>query len=189
MKEVWKDVKGFENVYMISSYGRLASIRNGNFHILSNVNSKGGYFSVILKTNNGKKRHTRIHRLVYESFIGELPNGEKMHVHHINGNKQDNRVENLQLISCTEHHAQHLKNNPHLIDGMVYYNKYVKTKIILQCDLKGNVINAFPNAKEASRVTGVCGRNILQVASKTPYNSKGNTRKQAGGYIWKFKED
>lgn len=44
-------------------------------------------------------------------------------------------------------------------------------------------------ATEASRVTGVCARNILQVADKEPFNSKGSVRKQAGGYIWKFADE
>ena len=47
----------------------------------------------------------------------------------------------------------------------------------------------YCNAMEASRNTGVCGRNILQVANKEPYNSKGSVRKQAGGYVWKFEKE
>lgn len=53
----------------------------------------------------------------------------------------------------------------------------------------GEFINSYCNAMEASRNTGVCGRNILQVANKEPYNSKGSVRKQAGGYVWKFEKE
>ena len=38
-------------------------------------------------------------------------------------------------------------------------------------------------------ICGICGRNILQVANKEPYNSKGSVRKQAGGYVWKFEKE
>lgn len=38
-------------------------------------------------------------------------------------------------------------------------------------------------------MTGICQRNILQVANKEPYNSKGSIRKQAGGYVWKFEKE
>jgi predicted Mrr-cat superfamily restriction endonuclease len=54
--------------------------------------------------------------------------------------------------------------------------------------MQGNVIAKFDNSKEASVTTGVCQRNILQVASKETFNKKGGIRKQAGGYIWKFAE-
>lgn len=67
---------------------------------------------------------------------------------------------------------------------MVNYNKYVKTKKILQYTLEGKYIATYNNSKEASQATGVCQRNILQVANKEPFNKKGNIRKQVGGYVW-----
>ena len=41
----------------------------------------------------------------------------------------------------------------------------------------------------AEKITGICSRNILQVANKEPFNKKGNIRKSAGGYIWKFESE
>lgn len=183
--ETWRDIKGFEGVYAISTKGRIASKKRGEWHILSNVNSKGGYLSVVLVSRQNK-RSTRIHRLVYETFIGDIPEGRKNHIHHINGNKQYNRVENLTLNTAKEHNLIHSKENPHKNDGMIHYNKYVKTRKINQYDLNGNYITTFNNGAEASIATGVCQRNILQVANKEPYNKKGLTRKQAGGFIWEF---
>lgn len=183
--EEWRPVRGFKNVYAISNKGRLASNKRKCWHVLSNKNSKGGYFSVIL-TDGVQKRHTRIHRLVYETFAKQLPKGKGNHIHHLNGNKQDNRIENLSFNTAKEHHLIHSKENPSKNYGMIFYNKYVKTKRIIQLDLEENELNVFANAVEASNATGVCRRNILQVAKQEPYNKKGNTRKQAGGYVWKF---
>lgn len=202
--EVWKPVKNFELFYKISNKGRLMSSFSGEWQLLSNRNSKGGYFSVILR--NGKiHRSIRIHRLVYEAFVGEIPKG--MIVHHANEDKQDNSVENLFLLTSKEHAQAHkfprqendsngirkhkrkyegIYNNN--INAMIYYNQHVRPKKILQCDMQGNVIAKFDNSKEASVTTGVCQRNILQVASKETFNKKGGIRKQAGGYIWKFAE-
>jgi hypothetical protein len=50
-------------------------------------------------------------------------------------------------------------------------------------DLDGNFIAQYDNAAEASRATGICARNIKQVAGKEEF-SKGYVRKQAGGFIW-----
>ena len=73
-----------------------------------------------------------------------------------------------------------------MINHLVEYNRYKKTKKIFQYDLDGNLIGMYCNANEANRKTGVCARNILQVANKTSFNNKGDYRKQAGGYVWKF---
>lgn len=185
--EEWRYVKGFEYVYAISNKGRLASNKRQGWHILSNVNSKGDYLAVVL-SYKGKKTHTRLHRLVYETFVGEIPKGKSNHIHHLNGDKQDNRVENLSFRTAKEHISIHSKENPSKNEGMIFYNKYVKTKRIIQLDIKGNILNVFANGVEASKATGVCARNILQVANKEPYNQKGNVRKQAGEFIWMFSE-
>lgn len=185
--EEWRFVKNFENIYAISNKGRLASNKSKKWIVLSNKNSKGGYLSIVLRYK-GKKTHTRMHRLVYESFVGEIPKGKGNHIHHLNGNKQDNRVENLCFRTAKEHSLIHNKENPSKNEGMIFYNKYIKTKRIVQLDLKGNVLNVFANGAEASNAVGVCARNILQVANKEPYNQKGSVRKQAGGYIWRFAE-
>lgn len=186
MEEIWKDIKGFEGFYQISNKGRLASFYRGGFHILSNKNSNGGYFSVVLHGDKGKRKSTRIHRLVYETFVGEIPKGKKYHIHHINGNKQDNRLENLIYLSSSEHQQKHIKENPQILNGMINYNKHIRPKRIEQYGLDGKYIATYENSCDASVSTGVCQRNILQVANKEPYNKNGKIRKQAGGFIWKF---
>lgn len=182
MEEKFVDIKGFEGVYRIGNKGTLLSLKKDcNKPIeLSNVNKKGGYFSVVLR-HGRKTRYTRIHRLVYEHFIGEIPKGHKWHIHHINGNKQDNRVENLELLSSQEHFDKDRRK--HTTEGMNYYNKHIRPQIIIQKDLEGKFIAQYDNAAEASRETGVCARNILQVAGKEEF-CPGHVRKQAGGFIW-----
>ena len=180
MEEVFVDIKGFEGLYKIGNKGTLLSFSRGKWNERSNVNSKGGYFTVNLY-NGVLMKTTRIHRLVYEHFVGEIPEGKRWHIHHINGDKQDNRVENLELLSSMEHF--HKDKDKHTTVGMNHYNKYVRPQKIIQKDLQGNFIAEYENAAEASRATGVCARNIKQVAGKEEF-CKGHVRKQAGGFIW-----
>lgn len=187
-EEIWKDIKGVENIYRVSNYGRLSSNKRGGWRVLSNTNSKGDYLSVVLRGKDNAKSE-KIHRLVYETFIGDIPNGKRFHIHHIDGNKQNNRIDNLKLVDSKEHHFEHISRNKSILDGMIKYNKYVKTKMIGQYTMDGSLIRIFANGKEASDATGVCQRNILQVANREPFNKNGNIRKQAGGYIWKFEEE
>lgn len=81
-----------------------------------------------------------------------------------------------------------IKKNKNVIKGMNDYNKYVKPKRVKQYTLEGVYLAEYVNCEIASRMTGICQRNISQVASKEPYNSKGNVRKQAGGYVWEFEK-
>ena len=75
------------------------------------------------------------------------------------------------------------------MNGIKKYNQYLKTKRIVQLDKDDNFMAIYPNAVMAERITGVCSRNILQVANKTPFNSKGFIRKSAGGYKWRFESE
>lgn len=189
MKEEWKWVNDFEGVYQISNHGRVKSFKKTDSgYILSNQNIKGDYLRVVLNDPLTKrKRSVEIHILVAEHFIGERPRG--YHVHHKDGNKQNNIVSNLEYIHPKKHRKETEKTKPQIVTGMVNYNKYEKPKKIRQYSLDGVFLAEYVNGEVASRMTGICHRNILQVASKTPFNKRGNIRKQAGGYIWKYAEE
>ncbi len=187
MREEWKDVKGFEGLYQISNFGRLKSFRKyKDGYILSQTNRNGWYFTVNLFDSFGDRKTKRIHVLVAEAFIGDIPAG--WHVHHKDGNKQNNNVGNLEIIHPKQHRNETLKQNPKIESGMVNYNKFIRPKHIRQYDLDGHFIAEYANGTIASILTGICQRNILQVCNREEY-MKGKTRKQAGGYVWKYAEE
>lgn len=183
--EEWKEIPNFEKYYSISNYGRLKSFKEkAEGKILKNINKKGGYFSVVLRAN-GKVRYTRIHRLVAEAF---LPNfNAQLEVNHIDGNKQNNHVKNLEWCTRKQNVQHAILINPGFLNGMKQYNQIIRPKSIWQLTLAGEKLNLFPNSVEAGKQTGVCQRNILQVCSKDEF-SPGRVRKQAGGYRWEFEK-
>lgn len=102
MDEIWKDIEGYEGLYQISSLGRVRRIKGGkgtaSGRILKSF-ANSGYFFVGLYVNS-KQKHIGVHRLVAEAFIPNPDN--KSEVNHINGNKHDNRIVNLEWVTPSE---------------------------------------------------------------------------------------
>lgn len=166
MKEIWKDIKGYEGLYKISSFGNIISKkRKGTNGIITQQNSKIGYLIVDLYKNS--KRTTKyVHRLIAEHFID---NPKKLPcINHKDGNKKNNNIKNLEW-------CDYGYNNQHA------YSIGLKTncKTIKQIDLKTKKeINTFFSMNEASRKTGV-----VQSSISLCCNGKYKT---AGGYLWKI---
>lgn len=97
MKQKKISYKGEELNYIITSEGTIFSCYSNKYLKLTKLNT--GYIDVVLKVC-GEKKHFSVHRLVAEAFL-ENPKNYK-YVNHINGNKEDNRIENLEWVSQKE---------------------------------------------------------------------------------------
>ena len=102
MKEIWKEIEGYEGLYQVSNLGRVKSLdryvlRNGNSLfvkgiVLSQLNNRG-YLAVRL-CNSGKYKNYLVHRLVANAFIHNDNNYYE--INHIDENKHNNHVDNLE---------------------------------------------------------------------------------------------
>ncbi len=94
MTEIWRDIKGYENKYQISTLGRLKSVKNDL--IMRPMVATNGYLIACLWKDNRQRKFT-IHKLVANTFI---PNPNNlMEINHIDEDKTNNRVDNLEW--CT----------------------------------------------------------------------------------------
>lgn len=175
-QEIWKDVIGYEGLYQVSNFGKIKSLdiyvnsKNGSrrLHkgkVLKNNISKNGYYSVIL-CKNGKHSKKLVHRLVADAFIENKL--KKKQVNHIDGNKTNNTVNNLEW--CTPYENMQHAYNTGLINRASLGRK-PESRVI--CVENGNIYNS---AKDASRKTGINAGHIYSVLRKE--------RKTAGGFHW-----
>ena len=95
MKEVWKDIEGYEGLYQISNFGKVFSFKSNK--ILKPFNDKKGYLKIELRKENRRKIYF-LHRLVAMCFIENKNN--LPYVNHKDENKHNNRVENLEWCTC-----------------------------------------------------------------------------------------
>ena len=197
IQEIWKNIKGYEKLYQISNYGRIKSkekyvktgIKNSvkvkrKEKILKNQINKNGYNYIFL-SNEGKKKHMLIHRLVAEAFI---PNPEnKPQVNHIDGNKSNNYVDNLEWCTASENeiHAYKFLNKRKNNGNKGKLGKEnAKAKIVLQINKYTNkILNKYYGISEAERVTGISNQQI----SKCCLKRKGYYT--AGGYVWRYADE
>ena len=99
--EIWKDIQGYDGLYQVSNYGRIRSLKYNKERILKQgLNGKKYHFVNLSK--NGIQKNARIHSLVAILFLDHKPNGMVTVIDHIDNNKSNNRVDNLQLISNRE---------------------------------------------------------------------------------------
>lgn len=190
MGEIWKPVVGYEGMYEVSNMGRIKSLMrrinaNGGIRVIqefikkNSIDSKG-YEYVWLWNKTG--RTYRIHKLVCMAFI---PNpGNKPCIDHINGNRRDNRVENLRWCTHKENSNFDIANE-RMKKNAPWKGKHGAgvpwSKPVLQYDFNGKLIGEYGGALEAARIMGVSHSCISDACR--------GKQKTACGYIWKYKQE
>lgn len=194
-KEVWKDVVGYEGLYIVSNLGRVMTLGNGktkkDIMFMAQNKDGGGYLMVHLH-KNGISRTPKVHRLVAEAF---LPNPDNLPcINHKDEDKTNNFVwvnddgtvdlEKSNLEWCT---AKYNSNYGTAKSRWGAKNTNGKlSKPVSQYSLDGSYIGTYPSAAEAARQSFSCFNRQFH---------RGNISKcvrgdipTAYGYVWKLKE-
>lgn len=160
--EIWKEIPleltNNKNGYFISSYARF---KNTKGHIITDYKHSSGY-----KRLSIQRKTILLHRLVAITFIPNLENKEQ--VNHIDGNKLNNKLENLEWVTNKE-------NQIHKINTGLYKGE----KNIIQYDLNMNKINEYKSIITASKILNI----DVSIISK---NCRGKTKNPKCGYQFRY---
>lgn len=182
-EEIWKDIKGYEGLYQISSTGRVKSLdkyvncKNNKQRLLKGkilkpLYNKRGYLVVGLTNENGTKKFL-VHRLVALHF---LPNPNNLpYINHKDENPSNPHYLNLEW--CTH---QYNMNYGTLQERKVIVRNYGRCgrKKVLQCDIDGNVIREWGSIKEAGENLKIQRCDISKCLKKKI--------RTAGSFMWKY---
>jgi len=185
-QEIWKDIRGLEGRYQVSSIGRIKRLE----HTVPYIDGRNKRLCEMIMTNNvdrdgyewigfyiDKKQYGfRLHRLVADAFIEEVPSD--MQINHINGIRNDNRVENLEICTCSQNvlHAFRVlgKIAHQTCPVTAYYIKERKSRFVKP--IKGDEFMSFPSIKDAAIALGI-NRSCIGESIKKKTQT-------AGGYLW-----
>lgn len=178
MEEIWKRIylEGQESNYEISNLGRCRNTTRLTWKtkgiLTPKFNKANGYCSYGLSINNNKC-YRYIHRLVAEYFIERIEGKE--YVNHIDGNKRNNIVTNLEWVDSFEN-MKHCFNNDlcSTVKGVILYT------------LTGEKVGSFPSITKALLSIGVKRGNALN--TEVINTSEDNIYKQSYGFQWRLNE-
>lgn len=175
--EIWKPILNYEGLYQASNLGGIRSLnyhREGKIKILKPRKTKAGYLQVVL-CKEGKNKHCYVHRLVWESFIGPIP--ECMEINHVNEDKTNNRLDNLNLMTRKQNvnwgtgiKRCHIKQ----INGKLSVPLY---QIIPET---GQIIREWPSTRECDR--NGFDQGAVSKCCKNCFNREGNNIYK--GFMW-----
>ena len=177
----WAVVSGFGDKYLIRRDGTVMNRKTGK--ILKHILKSDGYLAVHLSYEN-KAKMVMVHRLVAEAF---LPNPKNLPVvNHIDGNKTNPNVENLEWVTFSENskHAYRIglsnisEKCKQAVSKIAAQNGAKTTSIrVVQIDNSKGIIHEYRSIREAERITGIPRSNIARACKSEKYS--------AGGYTWK----
>ena len=179
-KEIWKDIFGYEGKYQASTLGRIKTLKdnhgNDREKILKPYKNNNGYLQVYLYKNGNKKSYL-VHRLVIESFMGKPLDKDYYSINHLDENKTNNNINNLQY--CThKYNCNYGTRNERATKSIT--NNIKKAKTVIGINKINGYIVEYQSTREVERCLGINQTSISRCC-----NGK---QKSAGGYRWFYKD-
>lgn len=186
--EIWKDIPGYEGLYQVSSFGRVRGVErivksknNSTKTILQKPLKISKYkigYEYICLSKFGVRIKNKIHRIVASAFIENPLN--KREVNHIDGNKSNNNVSNLEWATSSEN-QQHAYNTG-LQKSLNYLRvgcKNSNSKIVQKLSLNKELIEEYECVRIAAEIHGISNSLLSESCRNERYKTK--------GFLWRYK--
>lgn len=144
------------------------NIYNFEGHKLSYYISNSGYYRVTLFINHIRTKWS-VHRLMAETYIGPIPEGYV--VNHKNGNRLDNRIENIEIVSPRDNMAHASRHNLYKQGENFYRAKHTAVEIAKACAL---LQKGYSNKEVVERIPGISAKTVCDIKSGNSWKSISN---------------
>lgn len=176
--------------YLVSKNGSVFSTKTNKI-IKAHSNSRSGYMYVMIM-DNGKKKNVALHRMVYESHVGEISEG--MTIDHIDGNKLNNSYSNLEQVSFRENieRSIYTQKTHHSIDQKPFDDCKILSIITLYSSgfSVRKIQSMFPDNKKT--ISGIISEKNLYLKYKGVVNEAKERSRKVFGYnkksVYRFEE-
>jgi hypothetical protein len=157
MNEIWKDISGYDDIFGYYEVSNFGNIRRKKSKRMRSINYSQIYPTVLLSVN-GVHKTLRVHRLVALAFI-PMTDESKTHVNHIDGNKQNNYVGNLEWVNQEENnlHSYRVLKRTANMTGKIAINRKLNDSDIPVIE---NLHNSGMKTDDIGKIYGVCGSTI-----------------------------
>ena len=173
---MWRDISGYNGTYQVNESGEVRNALSGR--MLKQQRNRFGYMTVKLFRHNHGKEY-KVHRLVAIAFIENRNN--KPQVNHIDCNRQNNCVENLEWVTCKENAEWAVKMGSRIIDDnwRMKIKASRKRKPVKATQIETGQIIFLDSVRAAKTICP---------DTKAVIDCCKGRRKTAGGYLWEYVE-
>ena len=152
--EVWKDIPKFEGYYQVSNLGNVRSLNYRKTKKIKNLKlrlNNRGRFAVNLNKNRVRYDNFIVYQLVAIAFLNHKPCGHKIVVDHIDNNKENDKLYNLQLISSRENIVKDMKVGSSKYTGVCWNKRQSKWQGAIRVNGKIKHLGYFKDEKKAAQ--------------------------------------
>jgi hypothetical protein len=149
--EVWNDIPNFKGIYQVSNLGNVRSLKFNKLKVLKKSINKRGRYRVNLRKNGHQFSNCKISQLSAMAFLNHKPCGHKIVVDHIDNNKENDKLYNLQLISNRENTIKDTSRGSSKYVGVSWHKNINKWRTSIYIKGKVKHLGYFTDEKEAAQ--------------------------------------